>query len=219
MFPKPHASIPAFVSLVLVSRDLAPWCAMKPRTSAELRHQEHYDGDDGDDADNEDHEDYLPHEVLSSKMMDEFVPWNLGWSLRFSRCVCRLRPVPRNWFARISAFLTFCFLCVRVFVWVLCACVSAWKAGWKVSFPYRSHQNVTTRLNASKVCHCSCKLPDEPWAAIPHSLLQKPRTAIAGISPDDITAVLALQAMLTWRSRCDGQITCRFHLCWFSWGS
>ena len=51
---------------------------MKPRTSAELHHQEHYDGDDADDADNEDHEDYLPHEVLSSKMMDEFVPWNLG---------------------------------------------------------------------------------------------------------------------------------------------
>eukprot|EP00434_Breviolum_minutum_P004650 symbB.v1.2.004100.t1/scaffold231.1/size297012/3 len=41
-------------------------------TSAELHHQYH---DDADDADNEDHEDCLPHEVLTSKMMDEFVPW------------------------------------------------------------------------------------------------------------------------------------------------
>lgn len=133
MLPIPHASIPAFVSLVPLSWDLAP-CAIKPRTSAELHHQYH---DDADDADNEDHEDCLPHEVLTSKMMDQFVPWNLGSSLRLSRCVCRLRP--RNWFARISAFLTFCVLCVRVFVRALCARASAWKAGWKVSFPYRSH--------------------------------------------------------------------------------
>ena len=118
MLPIPHASIPAFVSLVPLSWDLAP-CAIKPRTSAELHHQYH---DDADDADNEDHEDCLPHEVLTSKMMDEFVPWNLGSSLRLSRCVCRLRP--RNWFARICVSDFLRLVCARVCAGLVCACVS-----------------------------------------------------------------------------------------------